>query len=331
MLSKPLCVDLFCGLGGWAEGFLAKGYDVVGFDIERHQYGDQKYPAQLVIQDVLTLNGRQFRHAVCIVASPPCQEFSYMAMPWQRGKQIAAALRWECEFPEGYNGSTTTDELTALFDACFRIQREASEAAGHHIPMVVENVKGAQPWVGMAKAHYGSFYLWGDIDTVNGAIVCGKHRFGCETLVMLGRTAKVPGENWSRFAECGEVSAHWQMKVPGMNFHDFDNTGQPERSFQSAVVKTVGHVNKRDGHTHTRHLTNQGESDAVKRMSGLRGMSHPTDAHPRDLGGPNDPRRFNSHSTARKAASAMIAKIPYPLANYVARQLKLVGGMSDAQ
>lgn len=28
--------DLFCGLGGWAEGFLAEGYAVTGFDIEAH-------------------------------------------------------------------------------------------------------------------------------------------------------------------------------------------------------------------------------------------------------------------------------------------------------
>jgi hypothetical protein len=61
-MSKPLCIDLFCGLGGWTEGFLSEGWDVVGFDIERHQYGDQRYPAQLVLQDVLTLHGSQFRN-----------------------------------------------------------------------------------------------------------------------------------------------------------------------------------------------------------------------------------------------------------------------------
>src|SRR5258708_35162771 len=51
----------------------------------------------------------------------------------------------------------------ALFEACFRIQREACEAAGRHIPLIVENVRGAQKWVGRARWNYGSFYLWGDV------------------------------------------------------------------------------------------------------------------------------------------------------------------------
>src|ERR1019366_723240 len=82
------------------------------------------------------------------------QEFSYMAMPWSRAKAVEAEYK---------SGVCDVKELTALFDACFRIQREACEAAGHHIPMVVENVRGAQKWVGRARWNFGSFYLWGDV------------------------------------------------------------------------------------------------------------------------------------------------------------------------
>jgi len=147
-------VDLFAGLGGWAEGGLAEGYRVVGFDIERHQYGDAKYPAQLVLQDVLTLHGRQFKDAALIVASPPCQFFSYTAMPWSKAKQLAADVR---------DDPIRLEKELALFNACFRIQAEACEAAGRHIPMVVENVRGAIPWVGRSRSNYGSYHLWGDV------------------------------------------------------------------------------------------------------------------------------------------------------------------------
>lgn len=140
----PLAIDLFCGLGGWTEGLLAEGYDVVGFDIERREYGDHRYPAQLVLQDVLTLHGSQFRTAALIVASPPCQAYSYRAMPWKKARAL----------PPPDN---------TLFEACFHIQREACEAAGRHIPLIVENVRGAQKWVGRARWNYGSFYLWGDV------------------------------------------------------------------------------------------------------------------------------------------------------------------------
>jgi C-5 cytosine-specific DNA methylase len=197
---KPLMIDLFAGLGGWADGGLAEGYDVVGFDIERHAYGDHKYPAQLVLQDVLTLYGSQFKDVDLIVASPPCQEFSYMAMPWKRAKQIARALRGQDEFPQDYAGSRTVAELTALFDACFRIQREASEAAGKHIPMVVENVRGAQEWVGRSRWAYGSFHLFGDVPAL--------------MPMRLDGGIKVTGLNWSKHGTPGYAEG------PGRCFTD---------------------------------------------------------------------------------------------------------------
>lgn len=155
-MQKPLAIDLFCGLGGWTDGLLAEGYDMIGFDIEQHEYGEHRYPGSLVVQDVLTLHGSQFRDAALIVASPPCQEYSYMAMPWKLAKAKAAAIRAD-------KSGKKLEDLNRLFNACFRIQREACEAAGRYIPMIVENVRGAEPWVGRARGNFGSFYLWGDV------------------------------------------------------------------------------------------------------------------------------------------------------------------------
>ena len=254
-MTRPLCIDLFCGLGGWTEGFLAEGWDCIGFDIERHEYGEHSYPAELVLQDVRTIDGKQFTSAAMIVASSPCQEFSYRAMPWKRAKALGPPLLG-----------------MELFAQAARIQREACEAAGRYIPMVQENVCGAQKWVGRARWHYGSYYLWGDVPALMPFISRGPMKLGV---------------------------AH--RSDGSTNFHRGKYDGQ----------KTAGHANRRDGYSHTRHLTNQAEHDAVK----VGGDWFYNDA-------PGPMRSANSQSAARKAASARIAKIPFALARHIAATYK---------
>ena len=232
---KPLAVDLCCGLGGWSDGLLAEGWDVVGFDIERHQYGDDRYPAQLVLQDVLTLDGRQFRGKVSlIVASPPCQKYSYMAMPWKRAKALIAWYQ-DPAYPE------RIDELNAIFNACKRIGAEAE------CPIIIENVRGAQPWVGRSRWNYGSFHLFGD------------------------------------------VPALMPMVKKAQKFNP-DGTAHPPGSWFAI---------------------------ADSKNRGSKGIPHRTTGH-----WTNSMYRASHGSNARKAASAMIAKIPYHLAKYIAATFK---------
>ena len=258
-------IDLYCGLGGWTEGFLAEGFTVCGFDIERHQYGDAKYPAQLIIQDVLTIHGRQFKDATAIVASPPCTEPSYRAMPWKRAKAL--------------NAIGPPHKFIELFNACFRIQREACEAAGRHIPLIVENVRGAQPWVGRAAWNFGSYYLWGDVPAL--------------------------------------------MPI-------------------TRIRKLENHLNIRDGHSHTRHLTNPTEHVKVAGLGwskfgqpGYKAKGFNVTAAQNyregvkvELSGrawfAEGLGKVSSKSDSRKAASAAIAKIPFPLARHIAQYVKAV-------
>ena len=275
---KPLAIDLFCGLGGWTEGLLAEGYYVIGFDIERHVYGEERYPAQLVIQDVRTLHGSQFKTAALIVASPPCQAYSYRAMPWKRARAL----------PPPDN---------ELFDTCFRIQREACEAAGHHIPMVVENVRGAQKWVGRSRWNFGSFHLWGDVPAL---------------MPMTKQLAKRPGHDWNRFRQTGEVSPHWRL-----NGDDSRKNGGGSW-FNIAHNTASGHGQNPDGRKLPgNNSPGRWEDREIARLHD--GLKSPGCGAAGWGGGRDVIGRTPSNTKRRRHASAAIAKIPLPLARHVAR------------
>ena len=261
-MTRPLAIDLFCGLGGWTDGLLAEGYDVIGFDIEQHVYGEHRYPAQLVVQDVLTLHGSQFRNADLIVASPPCQGYSYRAMPWKKAK----ALPPPCN---------------ALFEACFRIQREACETAGRRIPLIVENVRGAQPWVGRARWNYGSFYLWGDVPAL---------------MPVTLKAVKVGMGSWRHPDD--------PRHIPGLGF----NT-HADRNLRDDIKNTGGSWFNIAHNT----MSGKGQNPDGRKLRDQDGYER---NHPAAFGwkGP----RTSSKGKARKYASAMIAKIPLPLSSYIA-------------
>ena len=277
---RPLAIDLYCGLGGWTEGLLLEGYRVVGFDIEQHIYGESRYPAQLVIQDVLTIHGSQFKDAALIVASPPCQAYSYRAMPWKKAKAL----------PPPDNG---------LFEACFRIQREACEAAGHHIPLVVENVCGAQKWVGRARHHYGSFYLWGDVPAL--MPIAGRAKFK-------GGDRNIARANGNQKWNTGfDVNA----KVGGFTWSDFGKPDYKAMAFNGEAVRRISE-GWRSNHYDDTAKAQLAERPSVEKTGIKQGGDWFNSSQP------SISRLHGSKSSARKAASAYIAKIPLPLSRHIA-------------
>lgn len=129
-------LDLCCGRGGWARGLMAAGWEVVGYDVVPQPL----YPGEFRLGDVRELVADEllledFRFCV---ASPPCEEFSRHGIYWCK--------RLDPPPPD-----------LSIWRACEGL------AAALEVPIVIENVRSAIPFVGWHVGRVGSRFLWGDV------------------------------------------------------------------------------------------------------------------------------------------------------------------------
>ena len=185
-------------------------------------------------------------------------------MPWSRAKAL----------PPPDN---------TLFEACFRIQREACEAAGRHIPLIVENVRGAQKWVGRARWNFGSFYLWGDVPALMPIRLRGQSNKMPKEINEAIRQGRSPAR-WTNAAE------HYFGRLPRED-------GVKQGGSGAAWWRDALNEHHKEGCT------------AIKNGKDWFGSGEDCSLQ----------RRHSSKSTGRKAASALIAKIPLPLSTHIAR------------
>ena len=151
--------------------------------------------------------------------------------------------------------------------------------------MIVENVRGAQKWVGPARWNYGSFYLWGDVPALMPVA-----KAAVKVPSASGRRTD-PG-NGTRFTsrDCGIENG---VKAPGMNWSDQSKRGQD-------FTRLAG-----------KHVIDSGVKNAGAGTWFEGGA-----------GNARDNIAANKSNKGRKAAAAMIAKIPLPLSQHIARTFK---------
>ena len=214
-------------------------------------------------------------------------------------------------FPLGYTGSRTVAELNELFDACFRVQREACEAAGRHIPMVVENVRGAQPWVGRSRWNFGSFHLWGDVP----ALMPMTFRANWK-----GSTDKRDGT--------GRFCSGDGVKVGGFSWSDYGKDEYVPQGFNRSTEKAIKNTGGSWFNVAHNTTSGKGRNPDGRKNPGIElgevGFNVASAQKYGHMVEGCDYRRTESDKRShigakRKFASAMIAKIPRELSRHIAQ------------
>ena len=122
-----MILDLCAGLGGASQAMKERGWGVVTVDIDPSFNTD-------IVADITTWSWQGERPDL-IWASPPCNEFAREFMPWCKTGKMPGMK---------------------LINACKRIIEECNPRY-----WVIENVRGAVPYLGKPRAIVGPFFLWG--------------------------------------------------------------------------------------------------------------------------------------------------------------------------
>lgn len=126
-----LMIDLYSGLGGASQPMKDRGWEVIRVDI------NPAFNPDLCIDVRDFLKYWDGRSPDLLWASPPCDDFSKSEKPW-------------------YDFCPPSQEALELVKVVFDIVLAIKPKF-----WILENVRGAQKWLGKAPFHCGSFYLWG--------------------------------------------------------------------------------------------------------------------------------------------------------------------------
>ena len=122
-----MMIDLCSGLKGASSAMRERGWKVISVDNDPVLKPD-------ILVDIISWSWNGEKPDL-IWASPPCNEFAREFMPWSR---------------------TGNPPDMSLIEACKRIITEAQPKF-----WIIENVKGATPFLGKAQLIIGPFHLWG--------------------------------------------------------------------------------------------------------------------------------------------------------------------------
>ena len=192
-MTEPLCIDLFCGDGGWTDAFLDAGFRVVGYDVVRRR----RYRGELVLQDVRTIAGRslaRWRPAV-VVASPPCQGFSEARVnpDGRSARGHDGRYLHDHGIDTGPSDAGLLRPAPADLELVLHTLRVIREAAPRF--WAVENVRGAMGWfepmLGPPRFANKPWYVWGTFPTflLRKDYLGDKSRFRSAAL-----RARIPGD-----------------------------------------------------------------------------------------------------------------------------------------